>query len=96
MKLNLQFFGGGGASLRGGRSASGAALDVPEGYSVGERMGVSALTAAPLGTRVIDRNGVMYIKGQDELPWRRADGNGRASSTILAQSLGARRLIEEE
>lgn len=49
-------------------------------------MTVSELVKAKLGTKVIDKNGRTYTKGQHELPWK--SGDDRFSSTYLAQSVG--------
>lgn len=48
-------------------------------------MTFNELLTCKLGTKVIDTNGNVYIKGQHELPWKNEDN--RYSSIYLANHL---------
>lgn len=48
-------------------------------------MTINELTSVKLGTKVIDNNGKVYVKGQHDLPWK--SGDDRYSSYYLANCL---------
>lgn len=66
-------------------SGSGGAKSTPE---KGERLGMSALTSAKIGTRIVTGSGKVYEKTDDpDLPWHNIEDRygDKASSTYLAQ-----------
>ena len=71
-------------AIRGWKENEQACGDIPINESLNESISGNELHKAPLGTKIIDANGRIYVKGQHELPWK--SGDDRYSSRYLANT----------
>lgn len=56
---------------------------IEKNYEEPARLSFDELNSAEYGTRVVDKNGNVYVKGQHELPWK--CGDNRYSSLFLGK-----------